>query len=123
MSRRFLDVSSNWETVAFLLIDKIIHQDLSFSRRHLMSNKILEKGVAFTKTLGHKSNPKNPIQTLQKTIQNLRDKGVINFLGRGEYQLTAQGLDRMNEIKQEFKQYLEDVKDSVKDIEDSSETK
>ena len=39
----------------------------------------------------HKKNPKEAENTLQRTVENMRDKGWIDFLGRGDYRLTDKG--------------------------------
>jgi predicted transcriptional regulator len=46
--------------------------------------------------LGHKERPEQPAATLDRTIQNLRNKGYIEFIARGEYKLTEKGFNTMN---------------------------
>jgi len=46
---------------------------------------------------GHKKLPKTPEETLQRTIQDLRDRGYILFLGNGEYKLTKKGLNTLDQ--------------------------
>lgn len=59
--------------------------------------KDIDWAVKLLGVLGHKERPEQPEATLRRTIQNLRDKGYIEFLGRGEYKLTENGLKRMEE--------------------------
>ncbi|MBI5141600.1 MAG: hypothetical protein HZA20_05335 [Nitrospirae bacterium] len=101
MSKLARITGSNWETIAFLLINKIlIAQNPFFSRSKLMSCENMTLAIRFSNLLGHKKAPDHPEETLQRTIQNLRDKGYIDFLGRGEYKLTESGFIRMaNEIE------------------------
>ena len=44
-------------------------------------SKHLDLAVNFSRILKHKKDPRRPEETLQRTIQNLRDKGLIEFLG------------------------------------------
>lgn len=104
---------SNWETVAFLLIRKIIISDKShFSRSQLMTAENLTVAISFLSILGHKERPDHPEETLQRTIQNLRDKGHIIFHGRGEYSLTSQGISRMTEEHEKITRILNATKDN-----------
>ena len=48
--------------------------------------------------MGHKKDPGSLENTLQRTIQNLRDKGYIDFLGSGEYHLTVKGLEAIHTL-------------------------
>ena len=87
---------SNWETIAFLLINQIVIREYHFFfRSQLMSSDNIDLATEFSALLGHKKNPAHPEETLQRTIQNLRDKGFINFLGQGEYKLTTDGYYKM----------------------------
>ena len=81
-------LNSNWETMAFLVIYSILQgRNKVFDRSQLMSPDNLDAAIQFLKHLGHKEKPDAPEQTLQKTIQNLRDKGFIDFIGQGNYKL------------------------------------
>ncbi|MCR4291251.1 MAG: hypothetical protein NUV76_00070 [Candidatus Kuenenia sp.] len=87
---------SNWETIAFLIINKITNGNQNvFYRKSLMSN--IDLAINFSHILGHKKNPEHPEETLQKTIQDLRDKGFIEFLGNGKYILSKDGYNKMTE--------------------------
>ncbi len=97
MTRLILAERSNWETIAFLLINRIAGKSGLFNRAQIMKN--IDMAVLLSsRILGHKKNPDHPEETLQKTMQNLRDKGFIDFLGRGEYKLTATGHERMKHV-------------------------
>ncbi|OHC00264.1 MAG: hypothetical protein A3G70_07570 [Planctomycetes bacterium RIFCSPLOWO2_12_FULL_39_13] len=106
MSKKIINLTggSNWETIAFLIINKITNgNQIVFYRKNLMSN--IDFAINFSPILGHKKNPEHPEETLQRTIQNLRDKGYIEFLGNGKYKLSMDGYNKM----------LEEV-NSVKDL-------
>jgi len=93
----------NWETIAFIIIKKIlIGKDPYFMWSELMTMEHLDFAVQLTEFLGHKKNPQYPDKTLQRTIQNLRDKGFIRFLGQGDYKLTASGHNKMERLAGKF---------------------
>ena len=48
---------------------------------------------------GHKIRPKHPEETLQRTLQNMRDKNWIDFVDRGEYELTDEGYKVLLTVK------------------------
>lgn len=97
--KRIFGKFSNWETVGFFLIKKLmVGDDLYFSRSELMTQKHLDFAVKLLKYLGHKEDPQHPEETLQRTIQNLRNKGYIEFLGQGEYKLSEDGFTAISEI-------------------------
>ena len=99
MKRTKLVGKSNWATVAFLLINKILGgEDRVFSRPQLMSTENLHAAVIFLMLLGHKEKPTRPDASLQKTIQILRDQGYIEFRGQGEYKLTEMGYRKMLDV-------------------------
>ena len=84
---------SNWENIAFYLIEKyvtggshIVYRQDIFSDPDLYF--FAEK---FAPLFLHKNKPRHPEETLQRTLQNLRDKGYLDFLGQGEYRLTKEG--------------------------------
>ena len=56
-----------------------------------MSYSGLETARKFLIFYSHKKDPNRLENTLQRTIQNLRDKGYIIFFGDGEYRLTERG--------------------------------
>jgi hypothetical protein len=91
---------SNWENMAFYLIEKNLNGSEIVYRRDIFSNDDLYYfSDEFGPLLGHKKKPIHPEETLQRTIQNLRDKGFLNFLGQGEYQLTTQGRSQLKNDK------------------------
>ena len=84
---------SNWEIIAFVLINRLlVGNNPYFSRSEFMTQKNLDFAVKLTRVLNHKENPQHPDKTLQRTIQNLRDQGYIEFLGKGEYKLSKDGV-------------------------------
>ena len=88
--------ASNWETIAFLRIRTILGANSPyFSATRFMED--IDWAVKLLRLLGHKERPEQPEATLLRTIQNLRDKGYIEFLGRGQYKLTENGLKRTEE--------------------------
>jgi hypothetical protein len=88
--------ASNWETITFLRIRLILGGNRPyFSATGFM--KDIDWALKLLALLGHKERPQQPEATLRRTLQNLRDKGYIEFLGRGEYKLTKNGLKRMEE--------------------------
>jgi hypothetical protein len=107
--RPMVSKGSNWETVAFLIIRKI-SKNSYFSRTQLMTPDNLSAAINILREVGHKERPDHPEETLQKTIQNLRDKGYIEFLGRGEYKLTERGSRKMIEVFESIKSLLADAK-------------
>jgi len=58
-------------------------------------------------------------ETIQKTLQNMRDKNWITFLGQGDYKITDEGysellrnkenLDRVNSLTNEQLKTLSDL--------------
>lgn len=89
----------NWENIAFIIIGKLlVGNNPFFSRSELMRSDDLTYFVnEFSQIFSHKKKPTHPENTLQRTIQNLRDQGFIEFLGKGEYKLTQKGFDRLND--------------------------
>lgn len=86
---------SNWEFAAFYLIDPFVGESSRrFFRTQVFNSELIENEVLelLTGVLGHKKNPRNPHETLQRTLQNMRDKGWVSFLDNmGNYELTDQG--------------------------------
>jgi hypothetical protein len=92
----------NWELMAFKIINKIyMGKGISFYREELM--KHIDDALDWLTQYGHKEHPKQPEATLQRTIQNMRDKGWINFIGRGEYKLTEEGEKLIEKLRPIFK--------------------
>jgi hypothetical protein len=93
----FSENFSNWETVALIIIKKLlVGNNLRFSRSELMTYSNLENARKLLIFCFYKEDPQKPENTLQRTIQNLRDKGYILFLGNGEYKLTVKGETAIN---------------------------
>jgi hypothetical protein len=100
--KRFHNLSeafSNWEIAAFLTIKHIlVGKILRFSRSELMNFSNLENAQKLLIFFGHKENPQKLESTMQRTIQNLRIKGYISFIDRGEYKLTSKGENALNSL-------------------------
>jgi hypothetical protein len=98
---KMLGSGSNWKLVAYILIQPWISKtDRRFSRPELMRN--VDKILPLLKAFGHKKMPQHPEETLQRTIQNMRDNGLIDFLGQGEYKLTEKGYNELISIKEDL---------------------
>jgi len=84
---------SNWEMIAFYLIEKHVESGSTVVyRQDIFSDPDLYFfSDKFAPLFLHKKKPKHPEETLQRTLQNLRDKGYLDFLGQGEYRLTKEG--------------------------------
>ncbi|MBI4844159.1 MAG: hypothetical protein HY809_07550 [Nitrospirae bacterium] len=111
MGRRIkIAEKSNWETIAFLVINDMLGgSNRVFARSQLMSANNLQTAIDWSIALGHKEKPEKPEETLQKTIQNMRDKDYIKFLGRGDYKLTLIGLNKMKEVVNKVNELLEKI--------------
>ena len=72
------------------------------------TNTSIDLAIDFSHILGHKKNPEHPEETLQKTIQNLRNKGFIEFLGNGKYILSEDGYNKMTEEVNSVKDLFSD---------------
>lgn len=106
---------SNWETVAFLLIyDFLTTTGKHFVRPDLMKN--VDKSVDWLQHLNHKKNPEHPEETLQRTIQNLRDKGYIIFHGQGEYELTELGITECYRVADELNVQFMDIDNIIQTV-------
>lgn len=77
-----------------------------------MTQKNLDLATVLLKILGHKKHPEKPEQTLQRTIQNLRDKGDLEFLGEGRYKLTPKGSQEMTRLQT----VLDGIEEAFKEI-------
>ena len=90
---------SNWQLIVFIIIKKLmVGNNRRISRSELFSSDNIDFAVTLTELLGHKEKPKHPSETLQRTLQNLRDEGYIDFLGSGEYKLTDSGVETAENI-------------------------
>ena len=88
-------IKSNWEFVAWYLIDPCItEKKWNFTRTQIMRSNYEEVYDALI-VLGHKTRPQHPEKTIQKTLQNMRDKNWITFLGQGDYKLTVEGYNEL----------------------------
>ena len=84
-------VKSNWEFVTWYLIDQCITENnRSFTRTQLFRRNY-EEIYDILILLGHKKHPQHMEETIQRTLQNMRDKDWIIFLGQGDYRLTNEG--------------------------------
>jgi hypothetical protein len=93
---------SNWEIVAFYLIEPFIGETKRrFSRQQIMRG--LYDIIPLLHLFGHKKNPSHPEETLQKTLQNMRDKKWLIILGggyTGQYELTEEGYKTLMSVKE-----------------------
>jgi len=88
-------VKSNWEFVTWFLIDPCItEKDRSFTRTQIL-RKNYDEIYNILILSGHKKRPQHPEETIQKTLQNMRDKNWIVFLGQGDYRLTNEGYSEL----------------------------
>ena len=88
---KLFGVKSNWELVIWYLIDPYVtekHRDFTRSEIIRRNYEDIYQILIF---LGHKKRPQHPEKTIQKTLQNMRDKNWISFLGQGDYKLTDKG--------------------------------
>lgn len=101
--KKLIQGVSNWQLIALMIINKVkVGNNRRMSRTEIFSSENLYFAVRFTELLGHKNKPKHPEETLQRTLQNLRDKGYIDFLGDGEYRLTEKGVEAANVIGEKY---------------------
>lgn len=95
---------SNWDLFIFTFLREILagNPKRVFYRKELMSNKYLLKAEEMSKAQGHKKDAQKIEQTMQKTLQTMRDKvdgSWVEFsVGghRGQYKLTPLGVKTMN---------------------------
>ena len=113
MTKIILAGNSNWETIAFILINRVVGRNSLFNRMQLIKN--IDTVVSLSALLGHKKNPDHPEETLQRTLQNMRDKGFIDFLGAGEYKLTPAGHKRMKHAIETIQSVFKENDDFNKD--------
>jgi hypothetical protein len=97
---------ANWEMVAFVIINKLlVGNNRRISRSEIMTLENLSLAEFVTGVLGHRRNPKCAEQTLQRTLQNMRDKGFIDFLGNGEYRITEIGYKKAEEYREKKRSF------------------
>jgi DNA-binding PadR family transcriptional regulator len=118
MKRILLQVrKSNWETVAFLLFyDFLITTGKKFTRSALMRSDNIDKVVKWLTRLNHKAHPEHPEQSLQRKIQDLRNKGFIVFHGNGEYELTDDGVAECHRVANEFISQIGSIDDTIEEF-------
>jgi hypothetical protein len=95
--------NSRWEVIAFIIFNKLlVGKNKTVSRSEIMAADNITLAVALTEALGLKKDPKHPEATLQRTIQNLREKKLIDFLTPGEWRLTEEGFGMAKTIGREY---------------------
>jgi predicted transcriptional regulator len=84
---------SNWEFVVWYLIDSCVTEKHRYFTRSeiIQKDKDYEGIYKILEICGHKKGPQHMEQTIQKTLQNMRDKNWIKSLGRGDYEVTNDG--------------------------------
>jgi len=88
---KLFGVRSDWEFIVWYLINPFVtEKHRSFTRAQIM-RKNYDDVYELMKLLGHKKQPQHTEETIQKTLQNMRDKNWITFLGQGDYKLTDDG--------------------------------
>jgi len=115
--------NSNWETVAFLIIyDFLRTTGKRFNRSELIRTENIDKAVKWLQHLNHKKYPEHPEETLQKTIQNLRDKGFIIFHGQGEYELTKPGIEECQRVANDLNVQASNIDETIEVIKNEYES-
>jgi hypothetical protein len=105
-----LPVKSNWEFVAFYLIEPLAGgAKRQFRRTQIINDKNLKEVLFLLENvLKHKKQPEHPEETLQSTLQNMRDKGWIDFeTYQGDYKLTDAGYEVLLRMKGTIKELKE----------------
>lgn len=93
---------SNWEVAVFLIVAEITScSNAMFYRSQIMTDRNQERANGWLAGLGHKKNQKSVEFTMQRTMQNLRDKGFIDFKGGGVYSLTDAGVEECGRVLEE----------------------
>jgi len=94
---------SNWEIIVFIIISKlIVGNNFYFMRSEIMTAENIKLAETISAALGHKIKPQHPEETIQRNLQNMRDKGFIKFLGNGKYKLTNEGFNSMRIIAENY---------------------
>lgn len=92
---KLFGVKSNWEFVLWYLIDSCVtDNNRDFTRSEILRENY-DDIYQLLKVLGHKKHPQHIEATIQKTLQNMRDKNWILFLGQGDYRLTDEGCNEL----------------------------
>jgi hypothetical protein len=117
-SMKFPGVRSNWEFVAWYLIQPSISEtSRRFSRTQIL-RRDYEQVYNMLVILGHKKRPEHMEETIQKTLQNMRDKNWISFLGQGDYRLTDQGYAELLRNKENLDKIHAFTKEELKALRD-----
>jgi hypothetical protein len=97
MVLKIAGVRSNWELIVFYLIQSLVSETKRHFTRSRMLGKNYDKIYIMLAFLGHKKRPTSVEQTIQRTLENMRDKGWIKFLRAysGEYELTDYGYEEL----------------------------
>jgi len=117
---KLFGVKSNWEFVVWYLINSCVtekHRD--FTRSEII-RKDYKNIYSLLTVLGHKKRPRHPEETIQKTLQNMRDKSWIEFLGQGDYKVTDDGykvLLAQKENIDKFKNFTPEELKVIKELE------
>jgi len=91
----------NWEVAAFYFIQSFVRgTERQFTRQQIM--KKIDEIIPLFILLGHKQKPTHPEETMQRTLQNMRDKNWIDFLGKGEYALTSAGFNKLEKLNKDL---------------------
>ncbi len=83
--------NSNWEAAIFCIVNEIADNKGYFSRQEMITSHYKDMALAFSLIHLQKKNPKHIEETIQRSLQNMRDKDFVNFLGDGQYRLTEAG--------------------------------
>jgi hypothetical protein len=84
---------SNWQIIIFALILRVTRaKGPRFYRTELLSTTNVDLAVNWSRKLGHKKDPQHPEETMQRTLQTMRDLKYLRFLDRGIYELTDIGI-------------------------------
>jgi hypothetical protein len=108
-----LQVKSNWEFMAFYLIEQYVDKvNRGFKRTQIINDRNLGEVLSMLgDILGHKRKPEHPSETMQRTLQNMRNKGWIDFLtNQGDYRLTDAGYDILMKMKDGIRQVREAIR-------------
>jgi DNA-binding PadR family transcriptional regulator len=105
----------NWELLVWSLIEPhITEKSRRFSAAQIMREKY-ESIYKTLKVLGHKKAPKAPEATMRRTLENMRDKGWIEFYGGGEYELTEDGYNYLVNLKERI-EMLKELSKTIENI-------
>ena len=104
---------SNWEAVVFWILHRfVLEPNTTFSRSQIMRQDNFDYALRLLGALGHNERSETPENTIQATIQKMRDHGHMLFLGDGRYQLTDKGFERMQLAEKERNDLMEQLKEA-----------